>query len=65
VAGAFRQTNLPDLLSAVRARDVRAFGAAYARAAETCNGCHRASGHEFIEVPTLPGAAIPRLDPVR
>lgn len=65
VAGAFRQTNLPDLLSAVRARDVRAFGAAYARAAETCNGCHRASGHEFIEVPTLPGAAVPRLDPVR
>jgi mono/diheme cytochrome c family protein len=65
VAAAFRQTNLPELLAAVRARDARAFGAAYARAAETCNGCHRASGHEFIEVPTLPGAAVPRLDPLR
>jgi hypothetical protein len=65
VAGAFRQTNLPELLAAVRARNVRAFGAAYARAAETCNGCHRGSGHEFIEVPALPGAAVPRLDPVR
>jgi hypothetical protein len=65
VAGAFRQTNLPELLAAVRARDGRAFGAAYARAAETCNGCHRASGHGFIEVPSLPGAAVPRLDPQR
>ena len=65
VAAAFRQTNLPELLAAVRARDARAFAAAYARAAETCNGCHRASGHEFIEVPTLSGAPVPRLDPQR
>ncbi len=65
VAGAFRQTNLPELLAAVRARDFRTFGAAYARAAETCNGCHRATGHDFIEVPTTPGAAVPRLDPLR
>jgi hypothetical protein len=65
VAGAFRQTNLPELLAATGSRDVRAFQAAYARAAGTCNGCHRASGHEFIEVPSLPGVAVPRLDPRR
>jgi hypothetical protein len=42
-----------------------AFKAAYLRAAETCNGCHRSSGHAFIQIPTEPGQPIPRLDPVR
>jgi hypothetical protein len=64
VADAFRQTNLPDLKTALEARDVTAVKAAYARAAETCNGCHRASGHVFVEIPKLPGQPVPRLDPV-
>jgi hypothetical protein len=65
LAGAFRQTNLAELQAAVRARDPRAFALAYGRAAETCNGCHRASGHAFIEIPTQPGAPVPRFDSAR
>ena len=64
VADAFRQTNLPDLKSALEAKDTTALGAAYSRAAETCNGCHRASGHAFIEIPGVPGRPVPRLDPI-
>jgi len=64
VADAFRQTNLPDLKSALEAKDTAALGAAYSRAAETCNGCHRASGHAFIEIPGVPGRPVPRLDPI-
>jgi hypothetical protein len=64
VADAFRQTNLPDLESALEARDPAALKAAWARAAETCNGCHRSSGHAFVEIPRLPGQPVPRLDPV-
>jgi len=62
VADAFRRTNLPDLKSALEAKDPAAFPAAYARAAETCNGCHRVSGHVFVEIPLRPGDPIPRLD---
>ena len=65
VADAFRRTNLPELKAALDSKDAAAFRAAYARAAETCNGCHRASGHVFIEIPTEPGQPVPRLDPVR
>jgi hypothetical protein len=65
VAQAFRETNLPELESALRSKDPAAFRAAYAHAAETCNGCHRTSGHAFVEVPAEPGAAVPRLDPLR
>jgi hypothetical protein len=65
VADAFRQTNLPDLKTAIEAKDIAAVKAAYARAAETCNGCHRASGHVFVEIPKLPGQPVPRLDPLR
>jgi hypothetical protein len=65
VEQAFSQTNLPELKAALTARDMAAFKAAYARAAETCNGCHRSSGHGFIEIPTEPGQPVPRLDPLR
>jgi hypothetical protein len=65
VEQAFRQTNLPELRAALQAKDAAAFKAAYLRAAETCNGCHRSSGHAFIEIPTEPGQPIPRLDPLR
>jgi len=63
VVQAFAETNLPELRKAVEARDLAGFRAAYARAAETCNGCHRTSGHVFIEVPAVPGASVPKLDP--
>lgn len=32
-------------------------------AAATCNGCHEASAHGFIDIPLAPGAAVPKLDP--
>lgn len=64
VADAFLQTNLPDLKQALATKDAAALKAAYSRAAQTCNGCHRASGHAFVEIPTVPGRPVPRLDPV-
>jgi hypothetical protein len=64
VAQAFQQTNLPDLKQALASKDPKAFPRAFARAAEACNGCHHASGHHFVEVPTEPGRSVPRLDPV-
>ena len=64
VAQSFQQTILPELKAALDAKDMSAFRKAYARAAETCNGCHRASGHVFVEIPKEPGQPVPRLDPL-
>ena len=50
---------LADLRAGLASRDRQSFDAAFARAATACNGCHRASGHGFIEVPTVPGRSIP------
>jgi len=63
VAETFARTRLPDLKAALQAKDLVRFKAAYARAAETCNACHRSSGRAFIEIPSEPGRPIPRLDP--
>ena len=64
VAQAFAKTNLPDLKQAIQSRDPSAVRRAYALASETCNGCHRASGHAFVEIPGQPGQSVPRLDPL-
>jgi len=64
MAGAFAQTSVTDLRRALIARDRAQFSAAFERAATACNGCHQASGHGFIEVPTIPGRTIPNLDPL-
>lgn len=61
---AFLQTNIPELRRALDARDRQGFATAFAHTATACNGCHQASGHGFIEVPTTPGVSVPRLDPV-
>lgn len=42
----------------------RALAAAFSEAAGACNGCHRASGHGFLEVPATPGHRVPSVDPV-
>ena len=60
----FLEANIPELRRALEARDRPTFDAAFARMATACNQCHQASGHGFIEVPTMPGATVPRLDPV-
>lgn len=64
LAAAFTRTNLPDLQRAVTARDRSAIASAFARTATACNGCHAASGHGFIEVPSAEGKSIPSMDPV-
>jgi cytochrome c553 len=63
MATAFTKTTLPDLKRSLVTRDAAQITASFARAAAACNGCHQASGHGFIEVPTQPGRAIPNTDP--
>lgn len=62
--GAFVQTNLPDLRRSIAAKDRGQIAEAFSRTAAACNGCHRDSGHGFIEVPNVPGRSIPNTDPV-
>lgn len=64
LAGAFAKTEIPDLAAAAKAKDARAFAAAFRHASETCNACHRASGHAFVEVPVALGKSVPSLDPL-
>lgn len=59
---AFRATPLPDLEKALASHDPANARAAFARMAASCNGCHQASGHGFIEVPAEPGHAVPNTD---
>jgi hypothetical protein len=64
VAQAFSETDLPALKKAIESKSSRTLRDSYALAAETCNGCHRTSGHRFIEIPNEPGRPVPRLDPM-
>jgi len=59
----FLTTHVRELKAAIDARDDKALEKAVARAAATCNGCHEATGHAFIEVPSSPGAPVPNLHP--
>ncbi|HEY1691632.1 MAG TPA: hypothetical protein VGG39_05705 [Polyangiaceae bacterium] len=63
-AKAFLETNAPDLKKAAAAHDEAAFAAAFQRTSAACNGCHKASDKAFIEVPSVPGMSVPRVDPV-
>lgn len=60
----FAQTHVADLRRALATRDRAQITAAFERTATACNGCHKASGHGFIEVPTAPGQSVPNTDPV-
>lgn len=63
LAQAFRESQLAELKTSLVAKDSAAAARSYALAAETCNGCHLASGHGFIEIPEELGKGIPKLDP--
>jgi hypothetical protein len=63
-AKAFLETNAPDLKKAAATHDGAAFAAAFQRTSAACNGCHKASEKAFIEVPSVPGMSVPRVDPV-
>jgi hypothetical protein len=63
MAKAFLASNAPELQGAAHARDGKRFADAFAKAAAACNGCHAASDKAFIEVPSVPGKAVPVLEP--
>jgi hypothetical protein len=60
---ALRERHVPDLARALTPVNASDFRASFARMAAACNQCHQASGHVFIEIPTEPGSAVPRMDP--
>jgi hypothetical protein len=63
-AKAFLETNAPDLKNAASSRDPKAFADAFQRTAAACNACHQASAKPFIQIPSVPGHAVPDLDPL-
>lgn len=60
----FAEHDVPALRAALDARDATAFEREFARVAESCNACHRSSGHGFIEVPTAAGRSVPDTEPL-
>jgi hypothetical protein len=64
MAQAFAKTEPPKLLAAAKAKNEQAFADAFQQASVACNGCHQASGHGFVEIPSAPGKSVPDLDPV-
>ena len=58
-----KSQRMPALTRAAKAKDASAYRGAFADAAKTCNACHEATGHPFVEVPEVPGGSVPRLDP--
>jgi hypothetical protein len=55
----FSQAAIPDLRQALSTRNAAQSASAFGRMGKTCNECHLASGHVFIEVPLVPGHAVP------
>ena len=64
MAKAFLDTVPADLSKAAASQDPAVFAAAFQRAAAMCNACHQASAKAFIQVPAVPGHAVPDLDPL-
>ena len=63
-ADAFLKGPLPALEKASAARDRTAFASAFRDASTTCNGCHQASGHGFVVVPSEMAVGVPDLSPL-
>jgi hypothetical protein len=64
MAKAFLEAVPPDLTRAAASKDQAVFATAFQRAAAMCNACHQASAKVFIQVPAVPGHAVPDLDPL-
>jgi hypothetical protein len=60
----FLQNAPPALIKAAQAKDPVAFNAAYSDAASLCNACHQSAEKGFIQVPVIPGQAVPVLVPM-
>jgi hypothetical protein len=54
---------VPDLRRALSEHDDAKIQEAFGRVAAACNACHEASGHAFIEIPSVPGHGVPDTDP--
>jgi cytochrome c556 len=63
LAKAFLDAAVPDLRRALASHDRAAATAAFARTAAECNACHSASGHAFVEVPSVLGRSVPETEP--
>jgi mono/diheme cytochrome c family protein len=64
LAKQFLDTAPPALLKAAQAKDPAAFASAFANTAGQCNACHMSAEKGFIQVPSIPGQAVPVLAPV-
>ncbi len=64
LASAWLSAHPKALEQAADKRDGAAFAAEFARASATCNACHKASDHGFLEIPTVAGLGVPSLDPL-
>jgi hypothetical protein len=53
-----------ELRNAAASKDPAVFAAAFEHAASMCNACHQASAKAFIQIPSVPGHAVPDLDPL-
>ncbi len=60
----FLATAVPELDRAAASHDPAVFAAAFQHAAAKCNACHASSAKGFIQVPSVPGQAVPVLDPI-
>ncbi|MGD0676385.1 MAG: hypothetical protein ABSC94_13280 [Polyangiaceae bacterium] len=64
LAKAFLQAVPPELVKAAASKDRAAFATAFKNAAAMCNGCHASAAKGFIQIPSVPGQAVPLLDPL-
>ena len=58
----FYESGFAPVNSAINAKDIKAFEAAYATAMTTCNACHQAMGYGFVKVVKLAAPADSGID---
>lgn len=59
---AMTATTIPALRKAFETKDDKAIALAYETMAKTCNACHASAGRAFIDVPTVAGEPVPKLE---
>lgn len=62
LAADFAKAHPAAMKQAAHDKNRAAFETAFQKAAEACNSCHRASGHGFIEIPSVMGKAVPSVE---
>jgi hypothetical protein len=64
LAKAFLAAAPPELAKAAASEDRAAFATAFQHTAALCNACHESAAKGFIKVPSVPGQAVPVMDPL-